>query len=415
MKFIPRLLSLAILILLLAGCASTSKSALSINQLMADRGMNVPLFPLEAYHVFDEGLLPVTDGHQIHYSQAGNPDGPAVVFAHGGPGGGATDGARRAYNPEFYRIILFDQRGAGKSEAPPEGLLHENTMPKIVEDMEALRKHIGVQKWILSGGSSGSTVSLLYAIAHPDRVLAMSIHGITFLTREEIRWTGWVSTDIWADEWHRLKNLKDEKGQRILSKEDVSSFDSFVAAGYREVVQKKNRKFAFSVLNLGMRQTQIDPHGPEINIGGDGAFRMAQIIWHMWYHRFFLPEDYVTKNLHKIKNIPGFIEAGRYDTNTVLKSAWELHLAWPRASLLIYTGAHADTGIYNRWTFRVLESALRRCQQEGEKNLTIAKEDFQQEGWGAFRKSLDACYLKSGLDIPEEKKSPASVTKPTGF
>lgn len=129
-------------------------------------------------------------------------------------------------------------------------------------------------------------------------------------------------------------------------KEDVSSFDAFVTAGYREVVEKKNRKFAFSVLNMGMRQTQIDPHGPELNIGGDRAFRMAQIIWHMWYHRFFLPENYVRENLHKIKDIPGFIEAGRYDTNTVLKSAWELHTAWPKASLLIYTGAHADEGVY---------------------------------------------------------------------
>ena len=415
MKAIARLLSIAIAILVAAGCTSTSKTGPTINQLMADRGLNVPPYPMDAYHVFDEGLLPVSDGHLLHYSQAGNPQGPAVVFAHGGPGGGATDGARGAYNPDFYRIVLVDQRGAGKSKAPPEGLLHENTMPKIVEDMEALRKHIGVEKWILSGGSSGSTVALLYAIAHPDRVLAMNVHGITFLTRAELKWTGWVSSDIWADEWHRLKNLRDENGKRILSKEDVSSFNAFVTAGYREVVEKKNRKFAFAVLNMGMRQTQIDPHGPEINIAGDRAFRMAQIIWHMWYHRFFLPKNYVRENLHKIKDIPGFIEAGRYDTNTVLKSAWELHMAWPKASLLIYTGAHADTGVYNRWSFRVLESALRRWQREGKKSLSITREDFEREQWSVFRKSLDAYYLKPGLDFPQEKQAPASVTKPTGF
>ena len=396
---------------------TASGTASTINEFIAQRGIEIPPFPKNAYKVFDKGLLDVTDGHAIHYSQAGNPNGVPVVFVHGGPGGGASDGSRRMYDPQFYRIIIFDQRGSAKSKAPSQGILYKNTIFKIVDDMEALRKHVGVEKWILSGGSSGSAISLIYAIQHPERVIAMSVHGITFLTRDEIRWTGWLSSDLWADKWHGVKNMLDENGIPVFKPSDLENFDAFVLAGYREVVQKKNRKLAFAVLNMGMRETHIDANLPKGDISGETAFKMAQIIWHMWYSDFFLPPNYVERNLHKIKHIPGFILAGRYDTNTVLKSAWKLHMHWPKASLLIYTGAHADDANYKRWTFRVLQSALTRSGSASVPSLSITKEDFAEQQWPTFRKSLDSYYLKEGLGVPEPpaKKDVPSITEPTGF
>ncbi len=287
--------------------------------------------PLEP---FETGRLQVSELHNIYYEQAGNPHGVPVVFLHGGPGGGINADHRRFFDPKHYRIILFDQRGAGKST--PTAELRENTTWDLVSDIEKLREKLSIPRWQVFGGSWGSTLALSYAITHPDRVLALILRGIFLCRKEEIQWFYQKGASaLFPDFWQDYENLipETERGD-------------MVSAYHRRLIHtdEKTRlaaarawsKWEAATSRLIVQQTAIDEfEDPKL------ALAFARIECHYFMNNaFFKTDNYLLENISKIRHIPGVIVQGRYDVVCPMKSAWDLHLAWPEAELKII----ADSG-----------------------------------------------------------------------
>jgi proline iminopeptidase len=283
---------------------------------------------------YDEGMLPVSPLHTIYYEQSGNPRGTPVVFLHGGPGGGTTPAYRRFFDPEAYRIILFDQRGAGKST--PHASLEENTTWHLVEDIEKLREHLGVESWVVFGGSWGSTLALAYAQTHPARARALILRGIFLCRPEEIRWfyqegASWIYPDVW--EQYRDLIPPGERGdmmsayhRRLTSEDEAVRVEAARAWSVWEGSTSKLYPDPDLIDNFG------DPHF---------ALAFARIECHYFMNNAFFPtNNYLIENVEKIRDIPAVIVQGRYDVVCPLKSAWELSRAWPEADLQIV----ADSG-----------------------------------------------------------------------
>jgi proline iminopeptidase len=282
---------------------------------------------------FDSGMLPVSDLHTIHYERVGNPDGIPVVFLHGGPGGGLTPLYRRFFDPAAYHVILFDQRGSGQSTPAYE--LRENTTWDLVADIEKLRERFGIDKWYVFGGSWGSTLSLTYAISHPDRVRGLALRGIFLTRRKELEWFyQYGASEIFPDFWEPYRNEipEEERGD-------------FMTAYYKRLTGddeevKLSAARAWSVWEGSTSKlypsedlmAQMDnPHE---------ALAMARIECHYFMNNSFFPtEDYLLDNVDKIRHIPTVIVQGRYDVVCPITSAWDLHKAFPEAELVIVPDA----------------------------------------------------------------------------
>ena len=291
--------------------------------------------PIEPY---DEGTLKVSDVHVLHYEQCGNPDGLPAVFLHGGPGGGIVPDYRRFFDPEIYRVVLFDQRGSGKST--PHASLEENTTWHLVEDIEKLRTHLGIEIWLVFGGSWGSTLSLAYAQTHPDRVRALVLRGIFLCRPKEIRWfyqegASWIFPDVW------------EEYEKVIPPEERADF---VSAYYRRLTSENEEvrleaARAWSVWEGSTSKLFFDPDLIDRFADAEFALAFARIECHYFMNDAFFPTDnYLIENVGKIRHIPAVIVQGRYDVVCPIKSAWELHRAWPEADLKIIPDAgHAAT------------------------------------------------------------------------
>ncbi|MDT7604141.1 MAG: proline iminopeptidase, partial [Acidobacteriota bacterium] len=280
--------------------------------------------PIEPY---DEGMLPVSPLHTIYYEQSGNPKGTPVVFLHGGPGGGTVPDYRRFFDPKAYRIVLFDQRGSGKST--PHASLEENTTWHLVEDTEKIREHIGVESWVVFGGSWGSTLALAYAQTHPARVRALILRGIFLCRPSEIRWFYQEgASHIYADVWEQYVNVipAAERGdmlaayyRRLTSEDEATRVEAARAWSVWEGSTSKLYPDPDLIENFG------DPHF---------AIAFARIECHYFTHNAFFPTDnYLIENVEKIRHIPTVIVQGRYDVVCPMKSAWELYRAFPEADL----------------------------------------------------------------------------------
>ena len=283
---------------------------------------------------YDEGMLPVSSLHTIHYEQCGNPRGNPVVFLHGGPGGGISPAYRQFFDPEAYRIVLFDQRGSGKST--PHASLEENTTWHLVDDIEKLREHLGIDTWVVFGGSWGSTLALAYGQTHPARSRALILRGIFLCRPEEIRWfyqegASWIYPDVW--EQYRDVIPPDERGDMLSAyHRRLTSEDEAVRVGAAR---------AWSIWEGSTSKLYSDPD--LIDHFGDPHFALAfaRIECHYFMNNAFFPTDnYLIENVEKIRDIPAVIVQGRYDVVCPLKSAWELSRAWPEADLQII----ADSG-----------------------------------------------------------------------
>ena len=283
---------------------------------------------------YAEGMLAVSPLHTIYYEQSGNPEGTPVVFLHGGPGGGTVPAYRQFFDPDSYRIVLFDQRGAGKST--PHASLEENTTWHLVADIERLREHLGVESWVVFGGSWGSTLALAYAQTHPHRVRALVLRGIFLCRPEEIRWfyqegASWIYPDVW--EQYRDVIPAEERGDMLTAyHRRLTSEDEAVRA---EAAR------AWSVWEGSTSKLYPDPD--LIDHFGDPHFAIAfaRIECHYFMNNaFFTTDNYLIENVEKIRDIPAVIVQGRYDVVCPLKSAWELSRAWPEADLQII----ADSG-----------------------------------------------------------------------
>lgn len=275
--------------------------------------------------------------HILYVEESGNPNGIPVCFIHGGPGAGCENYHRRFFDPNVYRIILFDQRGAGRST--PHAELEGNTTQDLVADMEVIREQLDINRWVLFGGSWGSTLSLVYAETHADRVMALIVRGIFLCREKEISWFYQHGADrVFPDYW-----------QDFLAPIPESERDNLLEAYYKrltgenEIAQMQAAK-AWSIwegrtATLSQNKNVIDHFG-----NAHTALSLARIESHYFMNNSFLEDNQILNNADKLQNIPGVIVQGRYDLICPLESAWELHQAWPKAELKIIADAgHSAT------------------------------------------------------------------------
>lgn len=288
-------------------------------------------FPeIEPYQL---GTLKVSSLHEIYYEQVGNPEGQPVVFLHGGPGGGISPDHRRFFDPQFYRIILFDQRGSGKSK--PLAELRENTTWDLVSDIEKLRTHLGIQRWVVFGGSWGSTLALSYAIRHPTQVQALILRGIFLCRPSEIHWFYQQgASEIFPDFWDEfLKPIPvEERGNLVKAYYKRLTDDNY---DVRLQAAKAWSQWEAATSRLHVNFSAINEFEEP-----DYALSFARIECHYFMNNaFFSEENFLLNQIDKIRSIPGIIVQGRYDVVCPARSAWDLHKAWPESELKIIPDA----------------------------------------------------------------------------
>jgi proline iminopeptidase len=289
------------------------------------------LYPdIEAHHV---GALRVSPLHEIYYEVSGNPEGKPVVFLHGGPGGGSDPRYRRFFDPARYRIVLFDQRGSGRST--PYASLEDNTTGHLVQDIELLREHLGVARWQVFGGSWGSTLALAYAQAHPSRVTELILRGIFLLRRKEIEWFyQHGASEIFPEAWERFVEPIPEAERSDL----LSAYHRRLTGS--DPVERSRCAVAWSVWEGST--SRLVPDADMIRRTGDAHFAeaFARIECHYFVNRGFLRSDgQLLEDVGRIRHIPGVIVQGRYDVVCPMDSAWALHRAWPEAEFTVVPDA----------------------------------------------------------------------------
>lgn len=283
---------------------------------------------------YDQGLLDVGDGNRVYWEVCGNPYGKPVVFVHGGPGGGCAPVHRRLFDPAVYRIVLFDQRGCGRSvphASEPGADLATNTTWHLVADMERIREHLGVDRWQVFGGSWGSTLGLAYAQTYPERVTEMVLRGVFLLRAKELDWYyGGGAGMLFPELWDRVAALAPDGDvigtyARLLNDPDPAVHEPAAVA--------------WSVWE-GSTVTLLErPELVEAFAEPKYALAFARIENHYFHHRAWLEEGRLLRDAGKLAGIPGVIVQGRYDVATPAASAWELHRAWPDSELVIVPDA----------------------------------------------------------------------------
>ncbi len=291
--------------------------------------------PIEPY---TQGMLQVSNLHRIYYEESGNPEGKPVVVLHGGPGGGSQPFYRQYFNPNQWRIVVCDQRGSGKST--PHAQLQENTTWDLVSDIEKLRLHLGIDQWVVFGGSWGSTLSLAYSQTHPERCRGLILRGIFMLRQKELRWfyqegASYIFPDAWE---HYIKPIPEAER------------DDFIAAYYQRLTSpdpqiRQAAARAWSVWEASTSKLLQDPDLMKKFSESDFAEAFARIECHYFINKgFFESEDQLLQNVDRIRHIPGVIVQGRYDVVCPMISAWELHQVWSEAELIVVPDAgHAMT------------------------------------------------------------------------
>ncbi len=290
-------------------------------------------YPYPEITPYQTGMLSVSALHQIYWEQSGNPQGQPVVFLHGGPGGGSLPLYRQMFDPDRYRIVLFDQRGCGKST--PHAELRENTTWHLVSDIELLRRHLGIAQWVVFGGSWGSTLALAYAQTHPDRCLGLILRGIFMLRRREILWFYQEGASyLFPDAW-----------EAYLAPIPVAERGDLVAAYYHRLTSDdpQVRSVAAQAWSIWEGSTS------KLLVDADTAVRFgestfadafARIECHYFVNRGFLAtDDWLLQHCDRILAIPTVIVQGRYDVVCPMWSAWDLHKALPQAEFIVVPDA----------------------------------------------------------------------------
>lgn len=282
---------------------------------------------------FDSGMLKVSALHTLYYEQSGNPHGKPVVFVHGGPGGGISPKCRRFFDPAAYRIVLFDQRGCGQST--PHAELSGNTTWDLVADMERVRTHLALDRWQVFGGSWGSTLALAYAQAHPDKVSELVLRGIFMLRRQELEWFYQKGCNmLYPDAWETYLGAIPEAEHGDL----MSAYHRRLTSPDAAVRVAAAR--AWSVWEGATSFLWQDRSHMESSGEDEFALAFARIECHYFVNGgFFQHDDQLLRNIDRIRHIPAVIVQGRYDVVCPLRSAWDLHRAWPEADLHIVQDA----------------------------------------------------------------------------
>jgi proline iminopeptidase len=313
------------------------------------------------------GFLKVSDLHQVYYEESGNPKGKPAVFLHGGPGGGTDPKMRRFFDPRRYRIVLFDQRGCGKSL--PHASLFENTTWDLVADIEKLRTHLGIDRWLVFGGSWGSTLALAYSQTHPERVTEIVLRGIFLVRRWELEWfyqnpdgAAALYPDLWQEYVEAIPPA--ERGDMM-------------AAFYRRLVSDDAAELdraakAWSVWEAATSFLRLNPDYIERAREDKFAASLARIEAHYFVNGGFLrSENQLLEDVDKIRKIPAVIVQGRYDIVCPMKSAWDLHRAWPEADLRI--APDSGHSAFERGITSELVMATDRFAKSPSKPKTTAK------------------------------------------
>jgi proline iminopeptidase len=314
--------------------ATSSSAAARAKRKPASRSPELRVLypPVKAFRT---GFLRVSEVHEIYYEESGNPTGKPAVFVHGGPGGGTDPKMRCFFDPKRYRIILFDQRGCGKSR--PHASLVDNTTWHLVEDMERLRAHLGIVSWLVFGGSWGSTLALAYAQTHPLRVTELVLRGIFLLRRWEIEWfyqnpggAGALYPDLW---------------ERYVEPIPESERADMIGAYYKRLTSDDPKVLAeaaqaWSIWEGATSFLRLNPDYVAKFQQDAYAAAFARIECHYFVNKGFFDSDaHLLENVDKIRNIPSVIVQGRYDVICPMKSAWDLHRAWPEADLRVVADA----------------------------------------------------------------------------
>ncbi len=282
---------------------------------------------------FDAGMLPVSGLHTLYYEQCGNPHGKPVVFLHGGPGAGCNAKCRRFFDPKVYRIVLFDQRGCGRST--PHAELRDNTTWDLVADIESLREHLRIDRWQVFGGSWGSTLALAYAETHPERITELVLRGIFMLRQRELQWFYQHGCDmLYPDAWEKyLAAIPETEHADLIGAyhKRLTSNDPAVRLAAAQAWSVWEASTSFLLQNDAYIAASA---------GDEYALAFAGIENHYFVNRgFFEHDDQLLRNAGLLHGIPGIIVQGRHDVVCPLRSAWDLHRAWPQANLEVIADA----------------------------------------------------------------------------
>jgi proline iminopeptidase len=285
--------------------------------------------PIEPYN---SGMLRVSDVHQIYFEECGNPKGKPAVFLHGGPGGGTDPKMRRFFDPKRYRIVLFDQRGSGKSK--PHASLEANTTWDLVADTEKVREHLGIDKWLVFGGSWGSTLAIAYAETHPERCTELVLRGIFLLRRSELEWfyqNPEGAASIYPDLWEEYEAAIPEAERGDM----MAAYYKRLTSPDPEVVRKAAVAWSVWEGATSYLRTNTD-YVTKFREDAAYAGAFARIECHYFVNKGFLKSDnQLIDEVGRIRHIPAVIVQGRYDMVCPMRSAWHLHKAWPEADLRI--------------------------------------------------------------------------------
>ena len=284
--------------------------------------------PIEPYQT---GRLKVSELHDLYWETSGNPKGTPVVFLHGGPGAGTQGTHRRFFDPKYWHIILFDQRGSGKST--PHGEVAENTTALLVDDIEKLRETLGIDRWHVFGGSWGSTLALTYAETHPTRVLGLILRGICLMEPWEINWFLYGMATVYPDAWEAFASL-------IPANEQNNLLDAYLKLMNDPNPNIRVRAYAAWSQYESTCSTLLP--NPDVQANHDDGKRAASISRleaHYFKHNLFTPETQLIDNVDRIRHIPGVIVHGRYDMVCPVANAFKLHKAWPEADFIVVPNA----------------------------------------------------------------------------
>jgi proline iminopeptidase len=280
---------------------------------------------------YNAGMLELDGLHSMYWEECGNRKGVPVVFLHGGPGAGSAPAHRRFFDPAHYRIVIFDQRGAGRSR--PLGEIMANTTPLLVEDIERLRRHLGIERWIVFGGSWGSTLAIAYAIAHRERCIGLVLRGIFLCRRNEIDWF-----------LYGVRNLFPEAWAAFASAIPAAEQNDLLEAYYRRLTDPDPAIHmpaarSWSIYEGSCSTLLASPETVAYFASDVVALGLARIEAHFFRHNIFLPENALLENVGRIRHVPTVIVQGRYDAVCPIVTADDLHRAWPEAEYVVVPDA----------------------------------------------------------------------------
>jgi proline iminopeptidase len=282
---------------------------------------------------YDSGMLDVGDGHSLYWEVCGNPEGKPAVVLHGGPGSGCSPAMRQQFDPARYRVVLFDQRNSGRSRpwaGEPEVDLSANTTAHLVADIERLREHLGIQRWLVWGGSWGVTLAFAYAEAHPQKVTELALAAITSGDRWLLEWITRDMRRVFPREWEHFRDGV-----------PVADRDGDLAAAYSRRLHDPDpavrAKAAQDWCDWEDTHVSLAPgHEPFLSVADPGfQLAFARLVTHYWGNGCFLDDGQLLRDAHRLAGIPGLMVHGRYDVSGPLDAAWQMHRAWPDGELVV--------------------------------------------------------------------------------